>query len=83
VLETILKNKTDEKIKKHIHEYMAITGKRYIGTHTVENCISNYQNLYSFLDSTGPIPSTKSCVILFISTNATPSSFATLREESR
>jgi len=51
VIETILKNKTDEKIKKHIHEYMVITGKRYIGTHTVENCISNYQNLYSFLDS--------------------------------
>ena len=51
MLETILKNKTDEKIKRHIHEYMAITGKRYIGTHTDENRVSNYQNLYSFLDS--------------------------------
>ena len=51
MIETLLKNKTNEKIKRHIHEYMVITGKRYIGTHTVENCISNYQNLYSFLDS--------------------------------
>ena len=51
MIETLLKNKTNEKIKRHIHEYMVITNKRYIGTYTVENCISNYQNLYSFLDS--------------------------------